>query len=265
MNIHSVSLKGLRNSNEDKHIININIDGSNRKQAPVNLFGIFDGHGGKNVSKHVYENIGNLFINKNVVYPLQKKYINDSYDFIQKQLRSQNFAYKSGCTALLVINFKEGKDQYLNILNTGDCRCLVCRDNFAMPLTKDHKPHWPEEKSRIEQLGGILTYDGFDWRIKDLSVSRAFGDLDAVPFVTHRPDVFKFKLDKKDKFFVMACDGLWDVVTNDEVVNYILSNCYDSTTSVRINKHINIAKKLGEYALSKGSTDNITIIVVFLY
>lgn len=264
MNVHSVSLKGKRDTNEDKHIININIDGSNTQQANVNVFGIFDGHGGKNVSKHVYNTISNFFINKNVIYPLTKKYVYDSYDSIQRDLRKCDFAYKSGCTALIVVNFKQGRDQYLNILNTGDCRCVMCRDNFAMPLTKDHKPHWPEEKSRIEQLGGNIIYDGFDWRIKELSVSRAFGDLDAVPFLTHRPELFKFKIDKTDKFFVMACDGLWDVVTNEEAINFVLANCYDNSTKTRINRNINIAKKLGEYALQKGSGDNITIIVVFL-
>ena len=105
---------------------------------------------------------------------------------------------------------------------------------------------------------------GFDWRVKDLSVSRAFGDIDATPFLSHRPDLYRYKLDKNDKFFVLACDGLWDVMSNCDVVNFILLHCYDNTTNVRINKSINIAKKLAEYAIKKGSTDNITIVAFFL-
>lgn len=162
--------------------------------------------------------------------------------------------------------FKQQDDTYLNILNTGDCRCIICRDNFALPLTKDHKPHWPEENRRIIKTGGKIVFDGFDFRIKDLSVSRAFGDTDATPFVSHRPDIFRYKIEKSDKFIVLACDGLWDVLSNDEVVNFILITSYDQSLTKRIvDNNVNVAKKLAEYALTKGSTDNISVIIAFFY
>ncbi len=264
MNIHSVSIKGLRDQNEDKHTIQLNSDNKNPLQNSVNIFAIFDGHGGKEVSKYVNDNIISKFVDKKVVYPLSRKYVLDTYDFTQTQLKSKKFAYRTGTTALVVINFKCNNTEYLNVINLGDCRCIICRDNFAMPLTKDHKPGWPEERHRIEKLGGALTFDGFDLRIKDLSVSRAFGDIDATPFISHRPDIFRYRIDKTDKFVVMACDGLWDVMKNEEVVNFILMQCYDNTTKNRINKSVNVAKKLAETALKKGSTDNITVIVIFL-
>ena len=113
-------------------------------------------------------------------------------------------------------------------------------------------------------MGGKITYDGYDWRIKDLSVSRAFGDIDARPYLTHKPDIFRYKLDKNDKFFVLACDGLWDVMSNDDVSNFVLLNCYDITTKHRINKNVNASKLLAEYALKKGSTDNVSIVIAFL-
>ena len=50
---------------------------------------------------------------------------------------------------------------------------MLCRDNFAIPLTKDHKPDFPEEKARIQALGGEIKFDGADYRIRDLSVSKA--------------------------------------------------------------------------------------------
>ena len=49
-----------------------------------------------------------------------------------------------------------------------------------------------------------LTVHAYDWRIKDLSVSKAIGDLDATPFLSHKPDLFRYKLDKNDKFFVLG-------------------------------------------------------------
>ena len=62
----------------------------------------------------------------------------------------------------------------------------------------------------------------------------------------------------------MAFDGLWEVLRNEDAVNFVLNKCYDATTKNRINKNVNIARELAEYALKKGSTDNITCIVAFL-
>jgi len=264
MNIHSISLKGLRPKNEDNHNIIINSNEQNKQFKNIDFFAIYDGHGGSEVSKYLKANLPQYYIDKRIKYPLSKRYVMNVYNHIQKSLYRYKFSQYSGSTGLVAILFKQNRNFYLNIMNTGDCRCILCRDNFALPLTKDHKPHWPEEKHRIEQLGGKIIFDGFDWRISSLSVSRAFGDLDSVPYVTHKPDIFRYMLDKKDKFIVMGCDGLWDVLKNDEVVNFILSNCYDNSLSIRVNKKINIAKKLAEYALKKGSTDNITIIIIFL-
>jgi protein phosphatase 2C len=265
MNVHSVSIKGpIREQNEDKHDIILNSDNKHRSKKNVNFFGVYDGHGGKKVSEYIKKNLSNFFLNKKVNFPLSKRYVNNVYDHIQSNLKKHNWAYFSGTTCLNAIHFKYNGSDYLNVINIGDSRCVLCRDNFAMPLTKDHKPNWPEERSRIERLGGKIIFDGYDWRIKDLSVSRSFGDLDATPFLTHKPDLYRYKLDKNDKFFVLGCDGLWDVMTNQEVINFILLNCYDETTKKRTNKRINIAKKLAEHSLKKNSTDNITIIVVFL-
>lgn len=168
-----------------------------------------------------------------------------------------------GSTALVVIHFRKNNCQYLNIMNTGDCRAVLCRDHLAIALTKDHKPEWPEERRRIEKMGGRIQHDGIDWRIKDLSVSRAFGDLDATPFVTHRPDIYRYKMDKSDKFMILACDGLWDTVSPQEGVNFVLANCYDSSLKKKKKIPDQIARKLAEYAIMKGSGDNVSVIIVF--
>ena len=57
MNIHSVSLKGRRDSNEDKHKIEINSDKRNKDMLPINFFAVYDGHGGKFVSKYLSNNL----------------------------------------------------------------------------------------------------------------------------------------------------------------------------------------------------------------
>jgi serine/threonine protein phosphatase PrpC len=52
------------------------------------------------------------------------------------------------------------------------------------------------------------------------------------------------------------------VVSNQEAVNFVLKNCYDSEMK-RINPKINIARKLAEMAIELESGDNVTCIVVF--
>jgi serine/threonine protein phosphatase PrpC len=263
-NMHMASRRGLRPQNEDAHEAIININGTDGTKKNVNLYAVFDGHGGKDVSAYVKENLPRYLLKSNVEYPLTKRYVVTVYDEIQKSLATHNYSHFSGSTGLVIIHFKLGNDNYLNVLNNGDSRCILCRDNFPMPLTKDHKPNWPEEYHRIGRLGKKPVFDGFDWRINDLSVSRAFGDLDAAPYVTHQPDLFRYKLDKADKFIVVGCDGLYDVLSNSDIVNFILMNSYDSTFQTRINKNVNIAAKLANYALKRGSTDNVSVIIVFL-
>lgn len=257
------SIKGKRPQNEDSHVIIENMSGLIPDKKRINFYAVFDGHGGKQVSQFLKMSLPMFFIDKRINYPLTKKYVKDVYDHMQKKLLATRFAKFCGSTSLVVIQYPNGQDNYLNIINLGDCRCILCRDNFAIPLTKDHKPGLVEERLRIESMGGIVKYDGDDWRVKDLSVSRAFGDIDATPFVTHIPEMFRYKIEKNDKFIVIGCDGLYDCLENSEIVDYVLKTCYDATLTKRINQHINIAKRLGDYAIIKGSTDNVSVIVVF--
>jgi len=267
MSVYTVSLIGVRPQNEDSHEIIINLTGKNTEIKQLNFFGIFDGHGhghgGKQISTYIKNNLPKYFLDQRVVLPLSKRYVVNVYDHLQKNLIGTSFSKCAGSTGLVVLHYKHDNNYFLNVINNGDSRCVLCRDNFALPLTKDHKPNSPEEKNRITQLGGNIEFDGFDWRIKDLSVSRSFGDIDATPFVTHRPDLFRYKLDKNDKFIVLACDGLWDVLSNSDVVDFILLNCYDESLKNRTNVNINVAKKLANHAIEKGSGDNVTVIIVF--
>ena len=118
-------------------------------------------------------------------------------------------------------------------------------------------PNLPEEKKRIENLGGKITYDGVDWRVKTLSLSRAFGDLDCCPYVTHLPNIFKYDLSSKDKFLIIACDGLWDALSNKQAIDHVKDLQHSNFKG-------NYAKSLANYALDKGSYDNITVIIYFI-
>jgi serine/threonine protein phosphatase PrpC len=264
MNIYSISKKGKREQNEDSETIFINSNNSDQQYKKLNIYGIYDGHGGKFISKYLSEKLPLYFNNKNLQLPLSGRYIRNVFKEIQSDLEKK---YKEqseycGSTCILAVDYIFEEKRFIDIINLGDSRCVISKENKANTITSDHKPNWPIEKDRIKKMGGEIYFDGNDWRIGDLSVSRAFGDLDNKPYISCIPDIFRYKISKKDQFMILACDGLWDVMDAQQVVNFIINNCYDSEHN-RINKKTNIARILAEFAINKGSTDNITIIIIF--
>lgn len=260
MKVYSYSLQGKRPSQEDQHIAILNLNDTDKSINTINLFGVFDGHGGKKVSHYLKNNLPDFFLTKNIkdIFKNNKqfnKYVNEVYNLLQNNLKEKHprAVEYCGSTACVVLQTENN----LWVINVGDSRCVLCNKNGeAVQLTVDHKPNLTEEKKRIEKLGGKITFDGVDWRVKSLSLSRAFGDLDCCPYVTHLPNIFKFKIDPKDKFLILACDGLWDALTNKKATQFVkdlIAKNYDG----------NYAKDLANYALDSGSYDNITVIIYF--
>lgn len=263
---YSASIKGKRDDNEDEHYIFMNLDGKQQEFNKINIYALFDGHGGRQVSALLKSKLAPLFRCKKIKIPLKPIVIEKIYSYVQQKILDTPFGNDEGSTALIVIHYIKNNKPCLQVLNLGDCRVVLERNSYAIPLSKDHKPNTFDEYSRIIKLGGNIHQDSHGtWRIKDLSVSRAFGDGCNKPFISYLPECFNYLLNySQEKFFVMACDGLWDVMSNTDVVNYILLNCYDINTKKRTNVRTNIAKELANYAFKKGSSDNISIIVVFL-
>lgn len=283
MSVYRASLQGLREANEDQDLAFLNSNETdptfNSKFNQINLFCIFDGHGGQQVSAYLKKRLPKFLLKKKISYPLSNSSINVIFDTVQNELVTSpdKIAEHCGSTALCVIFYKKNNEVCLQIINSGDCRAVVCCNNLAIPLTKDHKPCWFDERKRIEYINGTSTfketiyYDGADWRIKDMSVSRAFGDLDSVPYVTHIPDIFHYTLTDQDRFMILACDGLWDVLSNQDAVNFILDHLHNNTKHYEIKDKYppptfkdenNIAEKLAYYAIARGSADNVSIVIV---
>lgn len=265
--IQSHSLQGKRDSNEDQHIGVLNLNNTDKTINPINFIAVFDGHGGKLVSKYLKNNMAKYILKKTDVNIYDQKLTTTTkffyklFDKIQEDLIKEHpgASKRCGSTALCGIIYKNLKNvNYIWIANVGDSRAVLCNHlDKALPLSKDHKPHHLPERKRIESIGGKIKFDGVDWRIGDLSLSRAIGDLDNTPYVTHNPEIFRYRLNKKDKYIIFACDGLWDVVSNNDAVNfvnYLLDKKYIG----------NISKKLAEYAIQKGSYDNVTVSILFL-
>lgn len=129
----------------------------------------------------------------------------------------------AGCTAVCALV----AGNQLVVANAGDSRCVLSRAGKAVALTEDHKPTNDEEFSRIMKAGGFVA----DGRVNgSLNLSRALGDLEykqvsSLPpeeqMVTANPEIRSLRLTDDDEFLILACDGIWDVLTNDDAVAFV--------------------------------------------
>lgn len=90
-----------------------------------------------------------------------------------------------------------------------------------------------------------------------LAVTRSFGDHSLKQFVTARPHVEEVKVLPSDKFIVVACDGLFDVFEDQEVVDFI-------SDRMAAGRESGSAQALIQQALARGSMDNVSVVVVYL-
>ena len=144
-----------------------------------------------------------------------------------QQCRLPDHPLHAGCTAVvaLVVN------RVLYVANAGDSRAILCRGGAVVELSHDHKPASATEHGRITAAGGFVREMNGHHRVNgNLNLSRAIGDLKykqngALPasaqIITAEPDVIVQPLVPEDEFMVLACDGVWDVMSNEEVCDFV--------------------------------------------
>jgi len=173
--------------------------------------------------------------------------IKNSFVECGKEMTTENIK-RSGTTAVVCVCL--GNKVY--VANVGDSRAVIAMDNGkVLRISVDHKPDHPEEEKRIRNLGGFVSPNG---RVVGmLAVSRAFGDLELQPFVSAEPHVAVLELKNSLECLVMACDGIWDVVSDEAACVVVKSEGDDLTRG---------CMKLRDFAYSFGSLDNISVIAV---
>eukprot|EP01027_Heterolobosea_sp_BB2_P008107 GEZU01012036.1.p1 GENE.GEZU01012036.1~~GEZU01012036.1.p1 ORF type:complete len:427 (+),score=65.07 GEZU01012036.1:254-1534(+) len=237
------SIRGRRPEQEDNYCIIPNADNS------FSYFGVFDGHGGSECSALAAEQL-HLYIQKDeaVSHDLETALHRSIMKLNQYFLKTP---HSSGSTA--VVACIRGKE--LLVANVGDSRAVLCSTNGCEALTIDHKPDLPRERQRIEQRGGCVGNVFGVWRVNySLAMTRALGDKYLYPIVDAEPEIIKRELSLDDEFLILATDGVWDVIENEEACEIVrhAANAEEA------------AQSLVSTAFKKGSMDNTTAIVVDL-
>lgn len=167
----------------------------------------------------------------------------------------------SGCTAIVAVL----RGTRLWVANVGDSQGFLCRAGVALELSNIHHPNRADERARIAASGGsVIFYQG--WRVDGkIAVSRSLGDNRLKNFVIGTPEILEFGLIPSDEFFVLATDGLWDVMSPQEVVDEIQARLKKGKKTKDLDRiKRDLPKRLCELSIEKGSQDNVSVLIVWL-
>ena len=291
------SMQGWRRTMEDAHLISLN-QGLNNK---THIFGIFDGHGGREVPNYVKNHFTEFFLSnenykkgkikeaiketfllldrnletKEAMIELTEDHINFCKEFKieineneinQKKNYIENIAYSIGCTANIFIIYNN-EDFYF--ANSGDSRSLLLKRGESIKMSIDHKPELPNEFSRIKKAG--LTIN--EGRVNGmLNLSRSIGDFQfklrkdlkqEEQGVTCNPDILYGKKSDSDDFVVIACDGVWECISNEGISDFIYDK-FRNDRNVDLGKIIAdvFDRGISKNGYEENGCDNMTCIII---
>ncbi|OQU87413.1 hypothetical protein SORBI_3003G275501, partial [Sorghum bicolor] len=272
--------------------------------AAMHLFGVYDGHGGSEVANYcgdrihvvLREALGRAAAARGLsgelggIQELWEKAFCECFQRVDDEVSGEASrfmlaggvsearyepvaAHDVGSTAVVALVCSS----HVIVANCGDSRVVLCRGKEPMALSVDHKPDRQDERARIEAAGGhVVNWHGH--RVEGvLAMSRSIGDRYIKPFIIPKPEVRVVPRTNGDDCLILASDGLWDVISNEDackaarlkILRWHEKNdgtCFSEGGEPTISDPASqaAAAYLVRLALRKGSKDNITVIVIDL-
>ena len=243
---------------------------------------VFDGHGGGEVSARLRDQLFKLVmlnlrrcgeLDDSSKYPSISSYVaalRSAFQQIDDEVLADDTLQYQGSTAVAVW-IHEGEDGHRTLLsaNVGDSRAILSRKGRAVDLTRDHKPNDEREKARIMAMGETIEWDHYCkvHRVRNLSLSRAIGDRFAKPVVSGEVEIKHFPgAGEGDEFFLLASDGLWDVMSSQDVISFVhkrLCSEDNSFQGLRARRQ-SMSTAVAKEALRRGTGDNVCVVIVWL-
>ncbi|KAF8636043.1 hypothetical protein AX15_000200 [Amanita polypyramis BW_CC] len=259
-------MQGWRISMEDSHAAVLDLDGLPDVNA---FFAVYDGHGGGRVSKYAGENLHKRLATEGAYHEqrydvaLKKAFLGTDEDMLATRERDT-----SGATAVAAL---VTADKKIYVANAGDSRSVISVRGEVKPLSYDHKPTNEMEKARICAAGGFIDYGRVNG---NLALSRALGDFEfkknrslgpEQQIITADPDITCHKVTEEDEFLVLACDGIWDCLSSQQVIDFVRYEISQGTELAEITEMI------CDHCLAPDTTsrigigcDNMTVLIVGL-
>ncbi|KAL3508696.1 hypothetical protein ACH5RR_028097 [Cinchona calisaya] len=216
----------------------------------LGLFAIFDGHLSHEIPDYLRSHLFDNILNEPDFWTETENAIRRAYRITDAKILEKAVDLgKGGSTAVTAILIN---GQKLVVANVGDSRAVVCKNGVAKQLSVDHEPD--KERQSIEKRGGFVSnFPGDVARVDgQLAVARAFGDKSLKKHLSSEPDVAIEIIDDDIEFVILASDGIWKVMSNQEAVD-----CVKEKKDAR-----SAAKHLNEEAQARRSSDDISCIVI---
>ncbi|KAK9763893.1 Protein phosphatase 2C 2 [Basidiobolus ranarum] len=258
------AMQGWRVTMEDAHTTILTL----KNLQDTSFFGVYDGHGGRGAAKYCGEQLherivkDEAFTQGNYALAIKHGYLGADAD-----LRGDpDFIHdSSGCTAVSALITP---DKRIFVGNAGDSRAVMSIGGKTKALSDDHKPVNQGESDRIVAAGGFVEFGRVNG---NLALSRAIGDFEFKQnmklnpedqVVTANPDVETHSITSDDEFIVLACDGIWDCMTSEEVVQYVREKIADNQTLPQICENMMDHCLASDSELGGVGCDNMTVMIV---
>lgn len=248
------------------------------KKHFVNILKSTESYKSKNYGKALSEAF--LYIDRKLDTPDSMKELNDiakqfnqasSFNSLIRK-EGENLAIYVGCTACVALITKSK----IYVANSGDSRCVLCKNGKAIDMSEDHKPDNPKEKERIEKAKGFVE----DNRVNGvLNLSRSMGDLEykknkeltqEEQMITVLPDLREETITPDTEFLIIGCDGIWDCLTSQKACDFVKDKTTKQSPSKSGNKLSKILEAMFDSIIAKDVTssmgigcDNMTCIIIF--
>jgi len=282
LSFSGMSVKGIAPYNPDKQ----NQDALVMHQLPTGeiMLSVFDGHGeeGRTVSSHFKTRVPQLLANSTAFNePLSTgEAIKEALDCAEREIVDDIDVDTTLSGSTGVVGIIRGAKLFM--ANVGDSRAVFGVDGengkiLARDVTLDHKPDLPNEKKRIQEIGGrvfaVRFDDGIDgparvWLsyadLPGLAMSRSLGDTIAKEAgVISQPDLFEVDLTVQHKFLIIATDGLWEFMSSQEVVDIVskYANSENPDAESAIEELIDVSAR--RWRQNEPVVDDTSIIVAF--
>ncbi|KAF0290922.1 Protein phosphatase 1F [Amphibalanus amphitrite] len=225
--ISNKAVKNKRRKMEDRTVLVHDLRGVTDKKLPdhYGFYGVFDGHIGYDAAAYCTQHMArNLAESPQFPDKPHLAFI-DAFSTTDKGFNATGSNAGAAVVAALI------SSTHLHVAWIGDCQAVLSRAGLPVRVVNPHKPERPDEKARIEQLGGFVNFYG-SYRVNGvLSVSRALGDENFRPFVSDRPDVTTVELDGTEDFLLLACDGFFDVIDAEQTVRMVMNDMEENPST----------------------------------
>ncbi|KAF0700758.1 Aste57867_8711 [Aphanomyces stellatus] len=259
--VGSASIAGRRAINEDR--VACHVDAAHPDTKDVGFFAVYDGHGGANVSQYLSDHLHKTVFAQVESHPTETLDSSLQAAMLATDCTIYDNAINHGSTAIAML--LDGT--HMAFASLGDSQAILCSNDGrdVVDLCHSHRPTTASERDRILSARGSIV-DGRIFGV--LGVSRAFGDNDLKTskgafkdkfngdVVGSQPDVRLHALRPDDEFVVLACDGIFDVLSPEQLVGFIRS---------RLSLHQDVqvaADEAAAHAMRLGSTDNLSVVIV---